>query len=294
MRIGYFADGIWGQRALDLIAKEKSLEIVFVVLRQGRPDHELAAMAKNSGIEVLVAPNVNSSVFLAQIANFNCDILVSMSFDQIFRAPILACSPNGIINCHAGQLPWYRGRNILNWVLINDEPTFGVTVHHVDEGIDTGDIILQKNYAISDEDNYGTLLDRAGTYCAETLVEALLLVNKGEDTRVPQVSIDPLGFYCSGRRAGDEQLVWSQSSRRIFNFVRALSEPGPGATTYSEESPIFIEKAELLGGLKPYGGFPGAIVGVDSESFFVKTLDTYVRVTEWRGNFTPRIGVRFK
>lgn len=69
-----------------------------------------------------------------------------------------------MINCHAGKSPLYRGRNILNRALINDEKEFGITVHYVDEGIDTGDIILQRVYEITDEENYATLLDRAHTY----------------------------------------------------------------------------------------------------------------------------------
>ena len=293
MRIGYFADGVWGQRALSLISQEKSLEIGFVVLRQQQPDNELAAMAARLNIEVLSAPDVNSTSFMTQLLAFDCDVLVSMSFDQIFRAPLIASSPLGILNCHAGQLPWYRGRNVLNWVLINDEPSFGVTVHDVDEGIDTGDIILQRTYPISDSDNYATLIDRAGTYCAETLLEALLQVSTGKDQRVPQAHIDSKGFYCSGRRPGDERLNWAQTSREVFSFVRALCNPGPGAITFSEDTPVVIEHAEFLAGVKPHGGFPGAIVGLDNTSFLVKTLDTYIRVTQWHGDFTPRIGVRF-
>ena len=67
----------------------------------------------------------------------------------------------GAINCHAGKLPDYRGRNILNWALINDEKEFGITVHFIDEGIDTGDIILQESFEIKDSDNYKSLLDLA-------------------------------------------------------------------------------------------------------------------------------------
>jgi len=293
MRIGYFADGLWGQRSLSLIAQEKSLEIAFVVLRQQQPDNELAAMAARLNIEVLSAPDVNSTSFMTQLVTFDCDVLISMSFDQIFRAPLIASSPRGVLNCHAGQLPWYRGRNVLNWVLINDEPSFGVTVHYVDEGIDTGDIILQRTYPISDDDNYGTLLERAGTYCAQTLLEAILQVSSGKDQRVPQANIDSMGFYCSGRRAGDERLNWAQTSREVFGFVRALSDPGPGAITFFEDTPVVIEHAEFLAGVKPHGGFPGAIVGLGDTSFLVKTLDTCVRVTQWHGDFTPRIGVRF-
>jgi methionyl-tRNA formyltransferase len=152
---------------------------------------------------------------------------------------------------------------------------------------------LQRTYPISDADNYGTLLDRAGTYCAETLLEAILQVSSGKDKRVQQGSIDSMGFYCSGRRAGDERLNWAQTSREVFGFVRALSDPGPGAITFFEDTPVVIDGAEFLAGVKPHGGFPGAIVGLDGTSFLVKTLDTYVRVTQWHGDFTPRIRVRF-
>ena len=73
------------------------------------------------------------------------------------------------INCHAGKLPFYRGRDILNWVLINDEKEFGITVHYMDEGIDTGDIILQRTFPITDEDSYKTLLERSYDECANIL-----------------------------------------------------------------------------------------------------------------------------
>ena len=75
-----------------------------------------------------------------------------MSFDQIFKNEIINAINNNIINCHAGKLPFYRGRNILNWVLINDEKKFGITVHYIDEKIDCGDIILQRLFKITDQD----------------------------------------------------------------------------------------------------------------------------------------------
>ena len=117
-----------------------------------------------------------------KIKKYDCDLLVSMSFNQIFKTSIL--SKYKIINCHAGKLPFYRGRNILNWVLINDEKEYGITVHYVDEGIDTGDIILQKTYPITDNDNYKTLLTNAQTECASLLYEALQKIKnnqKGEN-----------------------------------------------------------------------------------------------------------------
>ena len=97
-----------------------------------------------------------------------------MSFNQIFKNNLINLPPLKIINCHAGKLPFYRGRNVLNWVLINDENEFGITVHFIDEGIDTGDIILQKTFKIDDTDDYQTLLSRAYKECGSILYDSIL------------------------------------------------------------------------------------------------------------------------
>ena len=94
-----------------------------------------------------------------------------MSFNQIFKKEIINLPLLKTINCHAGKLPFYRGRNILNWVLINDEKEFGVTVHYMDEGIDTGDIIMQDSFSISGLDDYSTLLLRSYEACAACIVQ---------------------------------------------------------------------------------------------------------------------------
>ncbi|OEY36955.1 formyl transferase [Campylobacter jejuni] len=98
-----------------------------------------------------------------------------MSFDQIFKEELLKLYPRKIINCHAGKLPFYRDRNILNWALINDEKEFGISVHFIDKGINTGDIILQKTYEIKDSDDYTTLLNLCHKECASLLYESLIL-----------------------------------------------------------------------------------------------------------------------
>jgi methionyl-tRNA formyltransferase len=98
---------------------------------------------KKYNIDYLKYENINSKNFIERIKTYFCDLFVSMSFNQIFKDEIINLTPLRIINCHAGKLPFYRGRNILNWVLINDEKEFGITVHYVDEGIDTGDFICK-------------------------------------------------------------------------------------------------------------------------------------------------------
>ena len=150
------------------------------------------------------------------------------------------------INCHAGWLPYYRGRNILNWALINDENEFGITVHYVDDGIDTGDVILQRCYPITDIDDYASLLRRAYIYCADVLLDVLDLFLRKQVTSWKQNSVDEFGLYCSIRKPGDEIINWNTTSREIFNFVRALTKPGPCARTQLRESEVKIMKLTYL------------------------------------------------
>ena len=118
IRIGYFADGPWSHAALDLLAADNQLQICFICARFKHPDPILREKAESLGIDFFISKNVNSPEFLKSIDRYKCDLIVSMSFNQILREDFLARPRLGTINCHAGKLPFYRGRNILNWVLI--------------------------------------------------------------------------------------------------------------------------------------------------------------------------------
>ena len=231
MKIGYFADGEWSHKALNLILQEPSFEIQFIVARYDSPDPVLKKYTEDLGIEFLTDENVNLPIFIKLITEYQPDLLVSMSFNQILKSKLINLAPKGFINCHAGALPFYRGRNILNWVLINGESEFGVTVHYIDEGIDTGDIILQKKSAIDEQDDYRSLLKKATILCAELLFESITLIASDKVERISQQTIHPVGFYCGRRKSGDEWLDWEWNSLRIHNFVRGITAPGPGART---------------------------------------------------------------
>ena len=129
MKIGFFGDGPWAERALLPLLQDTRYTIVFVAVRASRPDRKLVEMAKSRGIPLLCPASVNSDESLAEIAGFGADLHVSMSYDQILRERILAVPPRGTLNCHAGALPFYRGRNPLTWAIINGETEIGITVH---------------------------------------------------------------------------------------------------------------------------------------------------------------------
>ena len=301
LRIGYFGDGRWARLALEKILVDSSFVVSYIVLRFKTPDEVLRRMAEEHDIPCFQVQNVNEEAFLAQIREYAADVNVSMSFDQILQKEIINIAPYGFINCHAGALPFYRGRNILNWAIINGEEEFGVTVHYVDEGIDTGDIILQKFASIGRKERYGDVLCKAQRLCADTLYDALLLLSEGRAERIPQKAIHPVGFYCSGRTFGDEYIDWNWTSDRIYNFVRGIADPAPGARTFLKERECIIDLAEVLEEAPDYLDKPGCVVGKDGTSITVKTGDSTLRVLRILDAVTReeipvrklRIGMRF-
>ena len=179
-------------------------------------------------------------------------------------------------------------------MLINDEQEFGITVHYMDEGIDTGDIILQKAYKINDQDNYSTLLDKAYSGCAGLLYEAVQNIQDNNVIRRSQNKIDTIGTYCSSRIIGDEIIDWNQSSREIFNFIRAICSPGPQARTFINKEQILINSSQYIIDAPSYKGIPGAVVGIGKQSFNVKTRDSFIKIIEWTYSSKIKIGDRLK
>jgi methionyl-tRNA formyltransferase len=292
MRIGYFADGPWSHNALDEIQKDKTLEVAFICARYDTQDQVLRAKASHYGIPFVAHSNINSGEFIDFLLRARCDLFVSMSFNQIFKNQVINIPAYKTINCHAGKLPFYRGRNILNWALINDEKDFGVTVHYVDEGIDTGDIIIQRCYPISDNDDYSTLLNRSYLYCAEILIDAIKAIQEGNVEAIRQDVLHPIGFYCPQRKPGDEKIGWNLSSREIFNFVRAISKPGPEARTFIDGVEVRINRVELIPDAPIYKAIPGAILKKDDDCLLVKTGDSFVKVTQWSSSKKLKTGDR--
>jgi methionyl-tRNA formyltransferase len=281
MKIGFFGNGPWALRALEALARNSDYKIVFVVERFPENESRLAQLAVRLGIPALCPQNVNAPDVVEHIRALGADLHASMSYDQILRPPILDVPNRGTLNCHAGALPFYRGRNPLTWAIINGESEFGVTVHWVDSQIDTGDIVLQQRAPIAEADDFATLLRKAYDLCADTLVRAISLVFAGRDTRKPQAEIDSIGLYCCRRRPGDEQIAWGERSQFIHNFVRALVPPGPGARTWHDERAYAILKTELVPNARAYIGVAGEVVGRSTDDVLVKTGDSILRICSW-------------
>ena len=294
IKIGFFGDGPWAHEALRKLISESAIEILFVCVRFDTPDTFLLQLAEHHKIPTHTLPNVNSEASLTLLSRYKADLFVSMSFNQIFRKGILNLPPLGIINCHAGKLPFYRGRNIINWALINGEREFGITVHQVDSGIDTGDILVQRTYPIDLQDDYGSLLRVAYIECAPLLAEAITQIRLGTSKPIPQNQICLVGTYFPMRIPGDEFIDWNQSSRDIYNFIRALAFPGPLAQSYLNNQIVKFKHAELVTEPPIFKGIPGSIIGVKANELQVKTSDSLILIKDYEANEKPRLGDRLK
>jgi methionyl-tRNA formyltransferase len=302
MKIGFFSGGHWGRIAIEMISAKPEFEISFIVPRMGADDHQLIDVANEFNIPVLYCDDVNSEDSISHIKSYNADLFVSLSYNQIIKQNLLNLAPKGFINCHAGALPYYRGCNPLNWVLINGEKEFGITVHYIDEGIDTGDIIVQQIYPISHDDDYASLLGLATKECAIQLYRAIVKISASIVEKIKQDDIHPVGTYFGRRIQGDELVDFSWSSQRIYNFVRAINHPAPLARFFIGEQEYGISSCELIPDAPDYISTIGEIVGRSESGNIIKTGDSTLKLTgvceisdgERSETFVPkfRIGTR--
>ena len=274
-----FGDGEWAALALSrLIADGHSA--VAVVLRSAPSNELLSTAAKDKGIRILQPDGPSSPEFVETVARLAPDLCISFAYDRIIRKPLRQVPRLGFINCHAGALPEYRGRNVINWALINGEKRLGLTVHHIDSGIDTGDIIVQELLDIGWQDDYGSLLRRVTGGFPDLLSRAVSELASGTAERTPQDQ--SAGTYFPGRQPGDEWIDWADTSTDIYNFVRAITRPAPGARVRLSEREIIVWKARFEPTWPKYRAIPGAVVGLGpSGNPVVKTGDSTIELIEW-------------
>jgi methionyl-tRNA formyltransferase len=153
-------------------------------LKGYRSLHEL--MTHHTPVEFFWCDRINSLASIAHIKAIAPDLTVVVGFSRILKPPVIEIPRNGTINLHPSLLPKYRGPNPFYWLLQNNESTSGVTVHYVDAGIDSGDIILQEEFAIAPDETELTLRDKSASLGSRLLLETIGLIDQGRAPRVRQ------------------------------------------------------------------------------------------------------------
>ncbi|MDX1777081.1 MAG: methionyl-tRNA formyltransferase [Desulfobulbales bacterium] len=185
-------------------------------------------LAIGAAIPVLQPERIKTREFLVELGKFKPDIIALTAYGKILPGSIINLPPLGTINVHGSLLPKYRGAAPVQWALINGEKETGITIMQMDEGIDTGDILLQAKTAIEPEDTAATLAARLARLGGKTLVEALDLLRR--DKLKPVKQDDGQASFAPLLKKEDGLLDWSQAATQIYGLVRGF-DPWPSTYT---------------------------------------------------------------
>jgi methionyl-tRNA formyltransferase len=224
----YHNMGICGLEAL----KEAGFDIAAIFSHEDDPGEKcwfdsVVEWADRNHIEVFCPPDVNMPAWKEKVSRLSPDVIFSFYFRHMLSQDILKIPASGAYNLHGSLLPAYRGRAPVNWAIINGEKKTGVTLHHMIDKPDAGDIVGQKAVEIGFEDTTRTLYDKLCVATREMLAEILPLISKGKAPRIPQDVTK--GSYYGGRRPEDGHIDWNRPAVRIYNLIRAVTDPYPGA-----------------------------------------------------------------
>ncbi|MBO4483796.1 MAG: methionyl-tRNA formyltransferase [Lachnospiraceae bacterium] len=268
---------------LERLIKEP-YEIVLAVTQPDRPKgrgHEMAfspvkETALKHGIPVFQPEKLRNPEAVAEIEKAKPDMIVVAAFGQILPKSVLSLPKYGCINVHASLLPAYRGAAPIQWAILDGQKETGVTIMYMNEGLDTGDILLQKAIPIADDETGGSLHDRLAELGAEALTEALPKILDGSLKPVPQGEMTTPYAKQLTKEIG--KLDFTQPAELLERYVRGLN-PWPGTYTFLNGKLLKIWKADVTE-LPKDAGEPGSITDINAETFTFVTADGGLRILE--------------
>jgi len=219
----------------------------------------VAQLCANKGIPVHAPEDANHPLWIERIAKLDPEYIFSFYYRNLLSEPLLALAKKGAFNLHGSLLPRYRGRAPANWVLVNGETETGVTLHRMVKRADAGAIVAQQRVAIDRSDTGLTLHAKLRTAASDLLRDTLPNMLQGKITETPQDESKATVF---GRRTpADGKLVWAKPAEELFNLVRAVTRPYPGAFCAVGEHKLIVWSAEVVKGNE--GQAPGRVISVD-------------------------------
>lgn len=256
MKILYFGNNIRGIKCLEALVENGRHEEIIGVVTPPNKMSEMALKAKELGFQVMQPEKVNEEKCIREIRSLKPDVFILSGYNHILKKQILSIPPMGAINLHGGKLPEYRGVAPINWQIINGETMGGCAILFVDEGIDTGDIIAQELYEITMKDTAATILEKTLELLPRMLIDVLDEMERGTVKRVKQGLLK--GCYYTRRYPRDGKILWKEmTALQVYNLVRALAKPYPGAFFYYRGKKIIVNKTSLLE--EEIRGVPGRI-----------------------------------
>lgn len=269
---------------------ESRHELVGVVTQPDKPKGRSGKLqltpvketALQYGIPVYQPERARDPEFFQILENLSPDVIVVVAFGQILPKTILQLPKYGCINVHASLLPKLRGAAPIQWSIINGDPESGVTIQQMDEGIDTGDILLVKKYTLDPKETGGSLFDRLASFGGPMVLEVLEQAEAGMLHPVPQNHEEHTRAKMLSKETG--RIDFTQSALQIERLIRGLN-PWPSAYTYLGDKMMKLWAAEVIpaeqaaaDGLN--SAEPGTVVAVNKQDFVIQTGDGCLVVQE--------------
>jgi methionyl-tRNA formyltransferase len=227
------------------------------------------------------------------LREYEADIFVVAAFGQILSEEILAMPKYGCVNIHASLLPKYRGAGPIQWAIIDGEKKTGVTIMQMDKGLDTGDMLLQKEVEIDKRETGDSLHDKLAAAGAELIVEALPQIEAGKLT--PRRQNDEESCYAKMLHKSMGKIDWNMPAEKLDCLIRGLlSWPGAYTVFRGKNLKIWEEEPVLPGELlaEPLEAEPGGIVRVEKDAFYVQCGDGILKVLSVQMEGKKRMSVR--
>lgn len=252
---------------------EAGHEISLVVCQPDRPKGRskepspcpVKECALEYGLKVFQPERIKRAEAVEELKKYPADVFVVAAFGQILSKEILDMPRFGCLNIHASLLPQYRGAAPIQYAVINGDEKSGVTIMQMDEGIDTGDILLQREVAIDADETGGSLFDKLSVLGSELITEALSALETGSLSPVKQDGSK--ATHVGMLTKEDGRINWFRSAQEIERLIRG-TDPWPGAYTSLHSKVLKIWKAEVADAEEDKGA-QGMVVGVDKDSFLV-------------------------
>ena len=258
-------------------------EVVGVVTQPDRPKGRSGKLqfspvkeaAVEAQIPVFQPERIKDGTFYPVLQELNPDVIIVVAFGQILPKEILELPKYGCMNVHASLFPKLRGAAPIQWAVINGDPYTGVSTQRMDEGVDTGDIILEEKVEIRPDETGGSLFDRLAEVGAELCVKTIEAIENGTAVYTPQDNSKATHTAKIHKELGS--IDWTKSAKEIECLIRGLN-PWPSAYTRLDGKTLKIWRANVLPDEKKAA--PGCIIKAEKGSFLVQTGDGVLELLE--------------
>lgn len=272
MKIVFLGQAAFGKDALEVLLSqgEKIVGVLTTPDAPGPKANPVKQCAVENNLPVIQPVRLRDPEVIEWVRALQPDLLVLAFVTSFVPKEMIDLATYGGINYHPSLLPKYRGGSAINWALIHGETETGVTIHFIDEGVDTGDILLQEKVSVDPEDTVKSVyFNKLYPLGLSLISRAVSLIKEGKATRVPQdhsqASFQPV------IKEKDVQIDWSCPASQIYNLIRG-SNPTPGAFTFYQGRKLTIWEARRSGEL-PGNRQPGEICEISADGLLVATAD---------------------